>query len=318
MKKLIISAAVLMSVTASFVACKKSDNSSVINNPTPGPYTSLFSAFSDLAPKSKTVSINATSGGSFYGNSGTRYEFQPNSFQTLSGAVVTGNVDIQVLECTNNADMIFAKMLTISDDQLLYSAGEISVNATQGGVPVYIRPGMSYKANMPTNTGASTSGMSFYKGVPTPDLPGSIVNWKLISGDSLNARLVYNGDTIVLTPDSLGMSNCDKLALVDFVHIDLKLDGISTTLKQSDFMAYFIPSNFLATYPLKMDSFGAGVCKSSKIIKQGSHIVLCAVYNGYFYGGILTNTSVTDGSTYTIKLSQTTPSAFKALINALK
>ncbi|MDI9319147.1 MAG: hypothetical protein QM530_01615 [Phycisphaerales bacterium] len=316
MKKLIMSVAALMSLTASFVACKKSDSSTVINNPTPGSYTSLFGAYSDLAPKSKTVIINAISGGSFYGNSGTRYEFQPNSFQTLSGTVVTGNVDIQVLECTNNADMIFGKMLTMSDGQPLISAGEISLSASQGGVAVNIRPGKNYTVSLPTNRGAATAGMYFFRGASTESYAGTTTNWS-ITKDSL-LSIIYDGDTVRMTPDSTGNSNVDKFSSAGFASVDVKLTGVTGAINAKDVMTYYVLEGYMGVASMPTANFSANTYSSSAILKLKSHLVACCIYNGDFYGGILSSVSPTDGTTYTISLSKTTPAALKVLINALK
>ncbi|MGC4056987.1 MAG: hypothetical protein QM743_02560 [Chitinophagaceae bacterium] len=62
-------------------------------------YQSFSREFEQLAPRKMTKSIDAAAGASFYGYSGTRYVFPANAFQTASGTVVTGMVDLQVMEC---------------------------------------------------------------------------------------------------------------------------------------------------------------------------------------------------------------------------
>jgi hypothetical protein len=311
-----------LGVAISFAACKKTDDPkaspSPTPTPTPGPYTSLSKAYEELAPKFKTVTFNAAVGASFYGNSGTRYIFMPNSFVNASGALVTGNVDIEVLECINRADMIFGQMLTVSNGEALISAGEINVKATQAGSKIYIRSGMTYTANMPTNKGMATTGMEFFSGAPATDIKGSIVNWNLVAGDSLNARIVYDGDTVRLMPDSIGMSNADKYGKEGSVIVDVKLDGINTSVKKDDVILYYLFEGLLGAVPSKGGSFSGGTYSSTSMVKLKSHIVACAVYNGDFYGGISSGVTPTAGSTYTVTVSKTTPTAFKTLINALK
>ena len=310
MKKILVPASLLFASSLCFIACKKDSAT------TKASYTSLNQAFAEAAPQSKIVSLNATIGGSFYGNSGTRYMFYPNSFQDASGHLVTGNVDLEVLECTNEADMIFAKMLTMSNGEPLLSAGEVKVKATQSGAPVYIRPGYNYEVSLPTNTGTATAGMLFFTGIASAAYSGSIVNWLPASKDSL-ATLVYDGDTIRMTPDSIGFSNCDKFSGVGKATVDVKLDGISASLSSTDMLAYTILEGYTSAVSIS-STMMTNTYKGVALLAMKSHIVVCGVYGGDFYGGTLTSITPTDGSTYTVTLSKTTPTAFKALINTLK
>src|SRR6185437_3037252 len=137
MKKIIFPLLVLL--TLSVISCKKNDKSSPANN-TPGSYTSLSSIYRQLAPKSKIVTVNADDGSSFYGNSGTRYIFPAGAFVKGDGTNVTGNIQIEVNEFLNKSDMLFSEILPVSNGLPLLSAGEIYVNATQGGQKIYLKP----------------------------------------------------------------------------------------------------------------------------------------------------------------------------------
>lgn len=301
-----------------FAACKKGDNAVVVPPATKG-YASLSKAYEDVAPKSKIVTLNAAAGGSFYGNSGTRYHFPANAFQTASGTLVAGNINIEVLECLTESDMIFSKMLTMSNGKPLISAGEFNVKASQYGVAVYIRPGMSYQVSLPTNKGAATAGMSYFSGTPSTTFTGSIVNWNLSIVDSLRS-IVYDGDTIRMTPDSVGFINCDKYPAADFAAVNVRIDGISGSLKQEDFNAYYVLDGLLSAASIYSGTlaFTFNTYTGAKILKMKAHYVVCAVYGGEFYGGILKDITAVDGNTYTITISKTNPAAFKILIDALK
>jgi|GEM_PF-923789 len=314
---------IALNLLLAFSACKKNEDPKATPTPTPaptptaGPYASLAKAFEEVAPKSKTVTINAAVGGSFYGLSGTRYNFLPNSFVNSAGAVVTGNIDIEVLECTTEADMIFGKMLTVSNGTPLISAGEVNVKATQSGAALYIRPGYTYSVNMPTNKGLATAGMEYFTGESSTLVNGSIVNWNLgIRKDSL-AAVVYNGDTISMFPDSVGFKNLDKYASSDFADVDIKIDGFNPSLNQEDFTSYILLDGLLSAAPMIGKSLSGDSIKTTRILKLKSHLVFCGVYKGDFYGGILRDVTVVAGNTYTITASKMTPPAFKALINAL-
>lgn len=306
---------------AGFTACKKEEIKvpTVPNNPpTPtGTYTSLSKAYEDVAPRWRKVTFNAATGSTFYGNSGTRYIFMPNSFINASGTVVSGNIDVEVLECTNRADMIFGKMLTVSNGALLYSGGEISVKASQGGASLNIRPGYTYTVKMPTNAGVSTAGMDFFRGIATTTVPGSGVDWRIVK-DSTTGGIVYDGDTIIMTPDSVGMSNCDKYAAYTKATVDVKLDGTGGTIDSANVYSYFLPEGFLSAVSLYGSSFASNTMKNCSVPMLKSHIVVCAVVAGDFYGGTLSGITPSSGTTYTVTLSKTTPTAFKTAISSLK
>lgn len=320
MKTVKLLAGLSLSIAIAFAACKKEDPKATPTptpTPTPGTYSSLAKAFEEVAPQSKTVTINAAAGGSFYGNSGTRYIFMPASFINSSGAVVTGNIDIEVLECVNESNMIFGKMLTMSAGEMLYSGGEISVKATQGGQPLNIRPGYRYTVKMPTNNGAATAGMDVFRGVASSVNRGSGVDWMILK-DSTTGGIVYDGDTIIMTPDSVGFTNCDKYAAYTKASVDVKLDGTGATIDSNNVYAYFLPEGYLAAVSLYGTSFVSNTMKSCSVPVLKSHLVACAVVGGDFYGGYVSGITPGSGSTYTITLSKTTPSAFKTAISSLK
>lgn len=317
MKTSKVLATLALGLSIAILACNKKEDPKV-TTPTPGPYSSLSDAFASVAPKSKTVTLNASTGGSFFGNSGTRYTFSANSFINASGTVVSGNIDLEVLECVSESDMIFSKMLTVSNGTPLISAGEILVKASQAGASLNIRPGYAYSVNMPTNKGTATAGMEYFSGASSSSLPGSIVNWNLgIRKDSF-ASVIYNGDTISMFPDSVGFKNLDKYASSDFATVDIKIDGFNSTLKQDDFTSYIVLDGLLSAAPLYSSNLSGNTIKNVKVLKLNAHYVFCGVYNGDFYGGILKDIIAVNGNTYTIMVSKMTPPAFKVLVDALK
>lgn len=80
--------------------------------------------------------MDAATGGMITGNQGTKVYFPANSFG-LNGTPVTGNVTIELLEIYNKADMLLKDKSTLGehangDKEILKSAGEFFINATQG------------------------------------------------------------------------------------------------------------------------------------------------------------------------------------------
>lgn len=323
MKKLLSVAAMAMICLAS---CKKTDpvNNNGNNNNNNGnnnnggyKYESFAREYESLAPQVKQVAIDAAAGASIYGNSGTRYVFPPNAFQTASGAIVTGTVNLELRECVRNTDFIFARMLTVSEDGLpLLSAGSVMVKATKDGSDVFIRPGMNFTVKMPTAKGPSADAMRYFRGITTSAIPGSIVSWAP-QIDSMFS-VIYDGDTISMFPDSVGFHNLDKYATGDFVNVDVKIDGLgSTTLSTTDVLGYYLIAGTLSAAQVSSSSFSSNTFKSVRILKNKTHIAIAVISGGDFYAGVLANVLATSGSTYTVTVSKTTPAAFKAMLAAL-
>lgn len=322
MKKMLSVAAMAMICLAS---CKKADpvNNNGNNNNNNGNnnnggyrYESFAREYESLAPQVKQVTIDAAAGASIYGNSGTRYVFPANAFQTASGALVTGAVNLELMECVRNTDFIFARMLTVSEGLPLLSAGSVMVKATKDGAAVFIRPGMNFTVKMPTAKGPSADAMSYFRGLETAGIPGSIISWAP-QVDSMFS-VIYDGDTISMFPDSVGYHNLDKYASGDFVSIDVKIDGLgSTTLSTTDVLGYYLIAGTLSAGPLSGSSFSSNTFKSVRILKNKTHLAIAVISGGDFYAGILSNVLATSGSTYTVTVSKTTPAVFKAMLAAL-
>lgn len=320
MKKM-LSAAVMALIC--LVSCKKTDpvnnnnNNGNNNDTTPGyKYESFAREYERLAPQVKSVTIDATAGASVYGNSGTRYIFPANAFQTASGAIVTGNINLDLMECVRNTDFIFARMLTVSEGNPLLSAGSVMVKASQGGANVYIRPGMNFTVKMPTAKGPSADAMRYFRGITTSAVPGSMVTWAP-QIDSMFS-VIYDGDTISMFPDSVGYHNLDKYASGDFVNVDVKIDGLgSTTLSATDVLGYFLIDGTLSAGPISGSGFTANTFKSVRILKVKTHLAIAVITGGDFYAGVLAGVTASSGSTYTVTVNKTTPAAFKAMVAAL-
>ena len=145
MKRIILPSIALVIIAAA--ACKKSDSSTSSTS-----YTSLSAMYQAMAQPSKTTTIDAATGGSFYGPGGSRFIFPANAFQTVAGAAVTGSVQIQVNDYLTKADMIYSTVLPYSGGNGLISGGETYIIATQSGQEVNMKPGVNYQVNMPQAT----------------------------------------------------------------------------------------------------------------------------------------------------------------------
>jgi hypothetical protein len=309
MKKLLLVGACLVFLNS----CKQKDYNVNISTPT---YSSMDEVFAKLSLRPKALTVDATTGGSFNGNSGTRYIFSPNSFQTASGATVTGKIDMQVCEYLKKGDMIFSKMLPISNGQPLVSGGQLTISASQNGQPIYLKPGCSFTANMPC-VGPPDQNMQLFKGQPVSDTATSKVNWTL--GDNLKTIGVFtvNGqDTFRVVADSLKPMNADFfLGFTNAQNCDLKVNLASgTTPANTNLYIYSVLSDIKAIVLL---GFGNNQAYYNvRVSNHPMHFVAFTLINGKFYAG-MTSATPANGSAYNITLSEKDAVQFMSQLNNL-
>ncbi len=102
-------------------------------------------------------SIDGVIAGIVVGVQGTQLSFPPNAFEFLDGTAVTGNVDIELVEVYDKADMLKKKLPTNGkqpngDVVTIISGGEFFVNATQNGTQ--LRPAEAFELTAPVDIAA--------------------------------------------------------------------------------------------------------------------------------------------------------------------
>lgn len=296
---------------------KKNDNNQNLPNPDTYPtYSSLDSIFGMLKLSPKTVTIPSDSGGSFYGASGTRYIFTPGCFINSMGADVTGNVQIQVTEYLQKGDMIFSKVLPISNGEPLLSGGEIYVYATRGGAEVFLKPGHSFTANVPRG-GDTTKGMLFFSGVPVTGDANNQVNWQ--PADSGTVRSDPFFDSLSIISDSLRWCNADRFP--DTPHyqtftVTTSVSGLQSASFAS-IHAYALYDNYKGVWPLGIiGSYSNGVYHEQHVPDIPVHFAVFGLVNNRFYGGVVAAVPKTGGN-YIVTVTETDPAAFRAQLNQL-
>jgi hypothetical protein len=301
-------------------ACKKNnDNVSSVTSAN----SSLQATLRANALQPKTVTIDASTTTSFYGNSGTRYIFYAGSFQTASGAAVTGDIQITVAEYLKRGDMIFSKMLPISNNEPLNSGGEVSVTATQYGQKLYIKPGAFFEARMPQG-GAAPTGMVLFNGhdvAEKADTARFLTNWLKVSPDTVrnvNVLRANSGlDSLGIISDSLGMANADQfMTSPAYQAFTVTVKGATVT-SSAVLYGYTLYDNIKALWPLgRIGSYANGIYTETHVPNIPVHFVVFGYINNQFYGGTSGATPLT-GNNYNITLSQVDPAAFKAQLNDL-
>jgi len=313
MKKSLITAAVLTAFAAiAFTACKKEDKNGGGGGNPQGPYSSVAQVFTQLRTPSKTVTLDATTGGSFRGLKGTRFVFPPNAFRTASGANVTGNVQIEVREMLDHSDMIFSKALPVSNNSPLISGGEVWVNATQNGQKLSMKNNTHFWANIPYD-GNNGNNMGLFLGQPANDTTVTVVNW--FSVDSSGAGgIVVGNDTLSIFSDSTGFCNADQfMTNPNYQAFTVNVTGV-TGVTASNIMGYAVYDGYNSMWTL--GGYAGSGFAATHIPNIPVHFVVFAVVNGNFYGGIAAATP-SNGNTYTVNLSQVTPASFATQVDAL-
>lgn len=164
----------MLGVTLATVSCKKEQISPDIttpSEPTDNPSATseaLISFFQDnLNSEKQYFTIDASSSSTITGAKGSQLTFSPNSFETSNGTVVTGNIDIQLIEIFTKAEMMMLNMPTmgqLSGNQIapLISGGQFKITASQNGQKLNLVNGYGYSAVIPANNGVDPNMQLFY------------------------------------------------------------------------------------------------------------------------------------------------------------
>ncbi len=285
------------------VSCGKDYNPNGVN---PNKNNDIAASIAALAPQPKTVTINAATGGSFNGNSGTRFVFAPNSFQTSTGAIVTGNVQVRVTEFLKKADILYSGVLPISDGEPLLSGGEMLVEATQGGQDVQMAPGKPFKANMPMQ-GTKANGMQLF----IAEKNGGVVNWKPVD-TAVGGFVFTDGDTIGISSIKVNTyCNADRfMASPDYQDFTITINMNGQTYIKDSMKLYTVYDEYNGVWPNRGYNAVGNDYRENHVPNIPVHFVAMIQSQGKFYGGI-TGATPSNGGKYIIDMAETTPVAFK-------
>ena len=161
---------ITLSGTVFLSACKKESANS---NPPLSPLVQLNNFLDANQPEIQEFIIDADQGGTIKAKEGTQIEIPKSAFELPNGTTVTGNITFQLQEIYSAGGMIFTKMPTTSNGNILVSGGELFVNAEQNEDKLSLAPGKSLDFNTPTKS--LDSNMAFFVGTGS----GPTFNWSL-------------------------------------------------------------------------------------------------------------------------------------------
>lgn len=129
--------------------------------------------------KRQTFAVDLTAGQEIVGEQGTKINFYAGSLLDAQGNIVTGNVEIELLEIYSKADMLLMNKATMGrlpngDKAILISGGEIELTATQAGEDLNINGalGILFPAE---NTGGADNDMELFSNTSDEECGDAII-----------------------------------------------------------------------------------------------------------------------------------------------
>ncbi|MDJ1466598.1 hypothetical protein [Xanthocytophaga flava] len=139
----------------------------------PSPADSLLT---QLRPAKQRFQVKADTDQVITGKYGTFIFIPENSFVDASGQLVTGQVDLELVEVLSTGDFVSSRLQTISNGKLLQSEGMLYIDAKANGQSVTLAPDKQLRIELPILAKASgTSQTKIFSG--TYDKRGNI-NWE--------------------------------------------------------------------------------------------------------------------------------------------
>ncbi len=289
-------------------SCKRSNDG--LNTVTPGGYPTLDEIFARTSVPATTLSFKVSSGADFFSKGGTHIYIPRDAFQTYTGAIVTGSVDVKVVDWVQKGDMVFSKVLPLSNNQPLATSGQIYLEITQNGRPVRLRKDY-YAIIIFPQYGLMGSNDELYLGREVIGAANT-VNWY---GTDTAGRFLYTiPDSVAMRTDSLNyiaashlMPNSGDYSFKVRVNAEVNMDQT---------MAVALYDNMKAAFPVA--SAINNVIHAEHVPGGSLHLAVMGVNRGIFYGGIVPIASPATDSVYDVKLDAVDPQDFRARLNALQ
>lgn len=196
----------------SLTACKKDPKPtpSTTVSPNGAQLTAFFS--SNVTNATQHFTVDAVSGGSIYGNHGTRVYIAGSILYNGSNQLVTGNVDVALVEIFDRASMILLDKPTMGrlpngDLSTLISGGEYYLKITQNGQELHTN-GSGVWVSIPAgNTGGAQAGMTLFDGLIADD---GHLEWQAAADTTVAVDQDSTGMSYNILDGSWGWTNVDR------------------------------------------------------------------------------------------------------------
>ena len=305
----LISAAVLLAT-----GCKKDETDSpapLPPTPVQNPLLGLFHGHVEDA--TQTFTIAAATGGTVTGADGITFYFPPNAFRTPTGGLVTGAVQIELVEALTVGDMLWLNKQTLGNDggQLrpLISGGQYYVNATQGGTQLRLADNAGW-VTVPAPNGGDPN-MGLFAG--TVDEEG-IITWDPFADDAGGGQ-----DTAYYSfpNDSLGWVNCDYFMNGGGVQTAVQVTCPAGHTEANTMVWLVFPdqNSMTGIYSSAANVFSTGSYYTLPVALNITVVALAEIDGDYF--GSFTTSVVSEGMDLQIDLAPTTLAQFEIAIQGL-
>jgi len=129
------------------------------------PHTKSEKLFNELRPESQKFQIDADSDNIITGKNGTQIFVPKNSFINADGELVTGKVDIEVIEVLSVTDFIKTNLQTVSNGQPLQSEGMLYIDAKSSGQQITLATDKKLQIELPNmNKMGTASDIKIFSG----------------------------------------------------------------------------------------------------------------------------------------------------------
>ncbi|MBA4057169.1 MAG: hypothetical protein C0490_20820, partial [Marivirga sp.] len=112
------------------------------------PNNGISKSLDSIRPPMQHFTINAETDTLLTSLHGTFLALSENTFVDLRGEIVTGIIDLDIVEVRSPGEILRAGLQTVSGDRILQTSGMLFIDATCKGQPVFIRDGRSITLNM--------------------------------------------------------------------------------------------------------------------------------------------------------------------------
>lgn len=294
--------------------CKKDETGS----PAPLPPTTVDNPLLGLfhghvEDATQTFTVAAATGGTITGADGVTFYFPPNAFRTPTGGMVTGAVQIELVEALTVGDMLWLNKQTLGNDggqmRPLISGGQYYMNATQGGTQLELADNAGWVA-VPAPNGVDPN-MGLFAG--TLDDDGTIT-WDPFGN---NAGAGQDSLNYGFPNDSLGWVNCDYFMGAGGVQtaVQITCPAGHTDVNTLVWLVFPDQNSMTGLYNSSGSVFSTGQYYSLPV---GLNVTVVAIaeLDGAYYSSI-TPSIVSEGMDLQIDFSPTTLAQFEAAVQGL-
>jgi|GEM_PF-3114911 len=287
-----------------FSSCKKNGETGGLPEPAGG-YTTLEALYQTQTTPSLFVTINNDEPSTLEGPSGVQYVFPDSVFTLADGTPVYGTISLQIKEFINKKDMIFHRILPVTDTSVLEGYGMIYIQATKNGVPLLVKSTKKIAAYLPQVPGFTLPDeLQLFAGTLRADSTFTRVSWKAAAEEDGGADPLPG--YAVLYTSRLGYLQAANYQPGKKRKISLNLSGFPSFDETAMLRTYVVYDKLKTTYAMGQKPYGfrsGATVTDSFVANQPLHIVSFGIKDGFFYGGIKEATISSD-STLSLELKK--------------